>query len=50
MFLKKLLIHIGNRVDPGRFKPSGLTRFNFTRFFDPPRRFDPFFDRNGSTG
>ena len=27
-FKSKLLIHIENRVDPGRFKPGGLIKFN----------------------
>jgi hypothetical protein len=41
MFQKKLLIHIENRVNSGRFKPGGLTRFNLTRFFDATRRVNP---------
>ena len=36
MFKRILLIHIENRVDPGRFKPGGLTRFNLTHFLTQP--------------
>lgn len=35
-FKRKLLIHIGNRVDPGCFKLSELIRFNLTRFSIQP--------------
>ena len=53
-FKRKLLIHIETLVDPGRFKPGGLTRFNLTHF-DPTRWVnpvynDPFFDRNRTPG
>ena len=33
-FKRKLLIHIENRVDPGRYKPGWLTQFKLTNFFD----------------